>query len=445
MNSILIKQATLVNEGRSEVADILVKDGRIEKIASSIEAEADQIIDALGLHCLPGMIDDQVHFRDPGLTDKGDIATESKAAVAGGTTSFMDMPNVKPPTITLDALEEKFAMASTKSWANYSFYLGATNDNIEEIKRLDPNQACGVKIFMGASTGNMLVDREKALTDIFTHSPVLITTHCEDTPMIREQEALYREKYGSEVPMKYHPQIRCREACYKSSSFAVDLAKKTGADLHVLHLTTAEEMALFEPGPVEGKKITAEACVHHLWFSEADYDTKGSLIKCNPAIKSQSDRDAIRQAVKEGRIDIIATDHAPHTWEEKQDPSYFKAPAGLPQVQQSLSALLDLVHEGVFDLYTVVQKVAHNVAIRYQIKDRGFIREGYWADLVLVDMNQPHTDDKEHILYKCKWSPWEGHTFKSTVQSTIINGELRYHQGQFSDFKPGQRLEFDRK
>ncbi|GAB6034830.1 dihydroorotase [Galenea microaerophila] len=444
MNSILIKQATLVNENQSQIADILIRHGRIEKIAPTIDATADQVIDALGLHCLPGMIDDQVHFRDPGLSAKGDIATESKAAIAGGTTSFMDMPNVKPPTVTLQALEEKFAMAAEKAWANYSFYLGATNDNLEEVKALDPNQACGVKIFMGASTGNMLVDREQALRDIFTHSPVLITTHCEDTPMIQAQEAAYRQQYGEAVPMKYHPEIRCREACYKSSSFAVQLAKETGADLHVLHLTTAEEMALFEPGPVEGKQITAEACVHHLWFSDADYETQGSLIKCNPAVKKQSDRDAIRQAVKEGRIDIIATDHAPHTWEEKQNP-YFSAPSGLPQVQQSLSALLDLVHEGVFDLYTVVQKVAHNVAIRYQIQDRGFIREGYWADLVLVDMNQPHTDDQAHNLYKCQWSPWEGYTFKSTVHSTLVNGKLMYHQGQFAKFEPGMRLAFTRK
>jgi dihydroorotase len=356
----------------------------------------------------------------------------------------MDMPNVKPTTTTLENLEAKYELAAKTAWANHSFYLGATNDNIEEVKALDPNATCGVKIFMGASTGNMLVDREQALTDIFTHSPTLITTHCEDTPMIKEQEALYREKYGDAIPMQYHPDIRCREACYKSSSFAVDLAKKTGADLHILHLTTAEEMALFAPGPVEGKKITAEACVHHLWFTADDYAEKGSLIKCNPAIKQQSDRDAIRQAVKEGRIDIIATDHAPHTWEEKQSDSYFSAPAGLPQVQQSLTALLDMVHDGVFDLETVVQKTSHNVAIRYQIEKRGFIREGYAADLVLVDMNRPHTDTRENNLYQCGWSPWEGHTFKSSVMSTIVNGELKYHQGQFAEFTPGQRLTFTR-
>lgn len=444
MDRILITQATVVNEGEIFEADVLIDDGKIAKIGKQLDDVADQVIDAKGRHLLPGFIDDQVHFRDPGLTSKGSIATESKAAIAGGTTTFMDMPNVKPTTTTLENLEAKYQLAHQTSWTNYSFYLGATNDNIEEVKALDPNASCGVKIFMGASTGNMLVDKEKALTDIFTHSPTLITTHCEDTPMIKEQEALYRKQYGENVPMKLHPEIRCREACYKSSSFAVDLAKKTGADLHILHLTTADEMALFEPGPVEGKKITAEACVHHLWFSDEDYASLGTLIKCNPAIKKQSDRDAIRQAVREGRIDIIATDHAPHTWTEKQN-TYFMAPAGLPQVQQSLTALLDMVHEGVFDLQTVVQKTSHNVAIRYQIENRGFIREGYAADLVLVDMNQAHTDTKDKVLYKCGWSPWDGHTFRSSVISTIVNGELKYHEGRFSSFSPGQRLTFNRR
>lgn len=444
LKRILISQATIINEGSKCVGDVLIADGRIVKVATKIDEQADQIIDAKGLTLLPGMIDDQVHFRDPGLTSKGDIATESKAAVAGGTTTFMDMPNVKPTTTTIENLEAKYQIGSEKAWTNYSFYFGATNDNLEELKQVNPNTVCGVKVFMGASTGNMLVDREQALRDIFTYSPTLITTHCEDTPMIKAQEDKFREQYGEDIPMSAHPEIRCREACYKSSSFAIDLAKETGADLHVLHLTTAEEMALFEPGPVEGKKITAEACVHHLWFTEEDYEARGTYIKCNPAIKKQSDRDAIRQAVKEGRIDIIATDHAPHTNEEKQN-SYFMAPAGLPQVQQSLSALLDMVHDGVFDIETVVQKTAHNVAIRYQIEDRGYIREGYWADLVLVDMNKPHIDDKAHNLYKCHWSPWEGHTFKSSVVSTIVSGELKYHQGEFSDFTPGHRLLFNRR
>ena len=441
--SILITQATIVNEGNQFVGDVLVADGRIQKIADKIDMNADKIIDAKGLMLLPGFIDDQVHFRDPGLTSKGDIATESKAAIAGGTTSFMDMPNVKPTTTTIENLEAKYQIGAQKAWTNFSFYFGATNDNLEELKKVNPSNVCGVKIFMGASTGNMLVDREQALRDIFTHSPTLITTHCEDTPMIKAQEEKYREQYGEDIPMSAHPEIRCREACYKSSSFAVNLAKETGADLHILHLTTAEEMELFEPGPVEGKKITAEACVHHLWFTEEDYATHGTYIKCNPAIKKQSDRDAIRQAVREGRIDIIATDHAPHTDEEKQN-KYFMAPAGLPQVQQSLCALLDMVHDNVFDIETVVQKTSHNVAIRYQIEDRGYIREGYWADLVLVDMNKPHIDDKEHNLYKCQWSPWEGHTFKSSVISTIVSGELKYHQGEFAEFTPGHRLLFKR-
>jgi dihydroorotase len=353
------------------------------------------------------------------------------------------MPNVKPTTTTIENLEAKYQIGAQKSWINYSFYFGATNDNLEELKQVNPRNVCGVKVFMGASTGNMLVDREQALRDIFTHSPTLITTHCEDTPMIKAQEEIYRQQYGDDIPAFEHPNIRCREACYKSSSMAIELAKETGANLHVLHITTAEELAMFEPGPVEGKKITAEACVHHLWFSEEDYAKSGHFIKCNPAIKKQSDRDAIRQAVREGRIDIIATDHAPHTESEKHN-SYFNAPAGLPQIQQSLVALLDMVHEGVFDLTTVVQKTAHNVALRYQIEDRGFIREGYWADLVLVDMNRPHVDDKAHNLYKCQWSPWEGHTFKSTVISTMVSGQLKYHHGEFAAFTPGHRMLFNR-
>jgi len=443
MNSTLITQAKIVNEGKTIEADLLIKDGIIDKISPKLTVKADRVIDAQGLHLLPGLIDDQVHFRDPGFAEKGSIATESRAAVAGGITSFMDMPNVKPATTTLAKLEEKHQLAANTSWANYSFYLGATNDNLEEIKALDANQTCGVKIFMGASTGNMLVDREQALTDVFRHSPVLIATHCEDTPMIQAQEALFRQKYGDAVPMSAHPDIRCREACYQSSSFAVALAKKTGANLHVLHLTTAEEMALFESGTVAGKQITAEACVHHLWFSADDYEQKGTLIKCNPAIKTAADREAIRQAVRTGQIDIIATDHAPHTWAEKQS-SYFQAPAGLPQVQQSLTALLDLVKQGVFDLETIVQKTSHNVAIRYQIANRGFIREGYAADLVLVDLNHPHIDTQQDNLYQCGWSPWEGQSFSSSVISTFVNGNLKYPQGQLGHFTPGQRLQFTR-
>lgn len=442
VNSILIKQAKIVNEGKASIGDVYIKGGKIEKIGVKLALNADRVIDAEGLYLLPGLIDDQVHFRDPGLTAKGSIATESKAAVAGGITSFMDMPNVNPTTTTIENLEAKYVLASKTSWANFSFYLGATNDNLEEVKKLDPTTSCGVKIFMGASTGNMLVDQEKALTDIFTHSPTLIATHCEDTPMIKANEERYKTKFGDDIPMSAHPDIRSREACYKSSNFAINLAKKTGANLHVLHITTAEEMALFEDIPLEDKKITAEACVHHLWFSEEDYATKGTLIKCNPAIKKKSDRDAIRQAVNDGKIDIIATDHAPHQWDEKQN-KYFAAPAGLPQVQTSLLALLDMVQEGVFTLETVVQKSAHNVAIRYNIDDRGFIKEGYYADLVLVDMNQPYSvDDENPVLYKCGWSPWQGHKFKSTVKSTIVNGKLVYHEKKFSDFNAGKRMTF---
>lgn len=443
MSSILIKQATMVNEGVQAVVDVLIEQGRIAQIAPQINQAAAQVIDAEGLHLLPGMIDDQVHFREPGLVSKGDIASESRAALAGGTTSYMEMPNVNPPTISLAALEAKYALGAQKSWVNYSFYLGATNDNVDEVRRVNPRDVCGVKIFMGSSTGNMLVDHETALRAIFSESPILIATHCEDTPMIKAQEALYRERYGDDVPMSAHPDIRCREACYKSSSMAVALAKETGARLHVLHITTADELALFEPGPVENKRITAEACVHHLWFTDADYAQLGSLIKCNPAVKAQSDRDAIRQAVIDGRIDVIATDHAPHTWEEKQQ-SYFAAPSGLPQVQQSLTALLDLVHQGVFSLETVVDRFSHNVARLYQVEDRGFIREGYWADLVLVDMQRPHTDDRAHNLYKCQWSPWEGHTFKSSVVKTLVNGRVMYDEGRFAEFVPGQRLLFSR-
>ena len=443
MSTTVITQATLVNEGQRQQKDVLIEAGLIAEIGDDLTHKADTVIDGTDQYLLPGMIDDQVHFRDPGLTHKGSIATESKAAVAGGTTTFMDMPNVNPTTTSLEALEAKHAHAAQVAWANYSFYLGATNDNIETVKALDPNAACGVKIFMGASTGNMLVDREAALEQVFTHSPTLITTHCEDTPMIQAQEARYRERYGEAVPMSAHPDIRCREACYKSSSFAVNLAKQTGARLHVLHLTTAEEMALFEPGPITGKQITAEACTHHLWFCDEDYARLETLIKCNPAIKSRADRDAIRQAVNDGRIDIIATDHAPHTWEEKHNP-YFKAPAGLPQVQQSLVSLLELVHQGVFDLETVVQKTAHNVALRYQIAQRGFIREGYAADLVLVSMQKPHTDRPEEVLYHCGWSPWSGQTFQSSVTATFVNGHLMYDRGQFAAFVPGQRLTFTR-
>jgi dihydroorotase len=389
------------------------------------------------------MIDDQVHFREPGLTHKGDIATESAAAVAGGITTYMEMPNVNPLTINAQALEDKYQRATGRSHANFAFYLGASNDNLEEIKNLDPQAACGVKVFMGASTGNMLVDDPEVLDGIFAHAPILVATHCEDSPMIQANEALAREKYGEEVPFSEHPNIRSEEACWKSSSFAVALAKKHGTRLHVLHITTAKELALFEPGELKGKRITAEACVHHLWFSQEDYARLGAQIKCNPAVKRKEDRDAILQAVAEGRIDIIATDHAPHTWEEKQG-SYFKAPAGLPLVQHALPSLLDHYQAGRLSLETIVQKVCHNPAEAFQVKDRGYLREGYFADLVLVDLQKETTVTKESLLYKCGWSPFEGHTFQNRIVTTLVNGGIAWHEGQPGQKIHGQRLTFNR-
>ncbi|MBY4676271.1 dihydroorotase [Marinobacterium arenosum] len=446
MADLLITNALVVNEDQQQELDILIRDGRIEKIGSDLQGEsAKQVIDARGKVLLPGMIDDQVHFREPGVTYKADITTESRAAVAGGITSFMEMPNVKPPTLTLAALEEKFDLAAAKSAANYSFYLGASNDNLEVIKQLDPDQACGVKVFMGASTGNMLVDNIQTLEGIFREAPGIVVTHCEDTPMIAEIEARYRAQYGDNIPVKYHPEIRSREACYKSSSLAVDLAKKFGTQLHVLHLTTAEELALFQAGPVKDKQITLEACVHHLFFSEEDYLTKGSQIKCNPSIKSASDRAALLQAVNDDVIDIIATDHAPHTWEEKQEESYFKAPAGLPLVQHALLSLLDHHANGTLSLEKIVRKTSHNVTDRYKLIDRGYIREGYWADLVLVDLNTPYTVTRDNVLYKCGWSPFESHTFKASIDTTIVNGQVVYQDGKLIERGAiGKRLQFDR-
>ncbi len=448
MSILLFKNATIVNEDKIFTSDLLVKSGRIKKIADKIEAPQDaKIIDATGKHLLPGMIDDQVHFREPGLTHKGEIATESKAAIAGGITTYMEMPNVNPQTTTLEALEEKYTRAAEKSYANYAFYLGATNDNIDEIRKLDPNQACGIKIFMGASTGNMLVDNEETLAQIFADSPVLIATHCEDTPMISQLEDIYREKYGDDVPMHLHSLIRSREACLKSSQLAVNLAKQHGARLHVLHLTTQDELYQFEPAKtldeLAKKQITAEACVHHLFFNRDDYERLGTQIKCNPAIKEESDQKALIQAVKDGVIDIIATDHAPHTWDEKQS-SYFNTPSGLPLVQHALQSVLELYHRGIFDLPLVVQKTAHAPAIRYQIKERGFIREGYHADLVLVDMASPIQVTDENTYYKCQWSPFKGHTFGSRIDMTVLNGEIAYENGEFNAKRFAQRLAFDR-
>ncbi|OOF24613.1 dihydroorotase [Salinivibrio sp. IB574] len=450
MTTLLFKNASVVNEGQVVETDVLVENGRISQIARDISAPAAadcRVIDASGKHLLPGMIDDQVHFREPGFPKKGTIATESKAAVAGGITTYMEMPNVNPPTTTLDALEEKYQRASQSSHANYAFYLGATNDNIDEIRRLDPNSACGVKVFMGASTGNMLVNDPDTLDAIFADCPTLIATHCEDTPMITELENIYREKYGEDVPIDAHAHIRSKEACLKSSQLAVNLAKKHGTRLHVLHLTTEDELYQFEPAKtleaLQQKQITAEACVHHLFFNRDDYATKGTLIKCNPAVKEAHHQQALIKAVKDGVIDVIATDHAPHTFEEKQN-SYFKAPAGLPLVQHALQVALEFYHRGIFDLPLVVQKVSHAPAVRYQVKERGFIREGYWADLVLVDLNQTQTVGKDNLFYQCQWSPFDGHTFGSSIDMTIVNGQVAFEHGQHSDERYATRLEFDR-
>ena len=442
MSRILIKNARMVNEGQVREGDLLIRKGRIERIGGEIAADDAQVIDAAGLTLMPGMIDDQVHFREPGVTHKADIASESRAAIAGGITSFFDMPNTRPQTVTLEALEDKFSLAAGRAWGNYAFYLGGTNDNIEEIRRLKPGQTCGVKVFMGASTGNMLVDDPATLEAIFRDCPTLIATHCEDTPTILANEARYREQYGEQIPIRFHPLIRSEEACWKSSSMAVDLARKHDTRLHVLHLTTAREIGLFGTGPVEDKRITAEACVHHLYFSDADYGPRGNLIKCNPAVKTADDRAALRAALADDRIDVIATDHAPHTWEEKQDPSYFKAPAGLPLVQHALCMALELVHDGDLEIVQVVQKTAHAPATLFGVRERGFLREGYWADLVLIDMDRPQTVIRDDVLYKCGWSPLEGDTLRSSVAMTFVNGELKYDRGEFVGGPNGQRLAF---
>lgn len=445
MSRLLITNGQIVNENQIFSADILIEAGRITQIAPQISVPSDtQVIDAAGKYVIPGMIDDQVHFREPGFTHKGNIASESAAALAGGTTTIMEMPNVNPCTTTHELLEEKFQRAAASCKTNFSFYLGAANDNLEQIKSLDPNHACGVKVFMGASTGNMLVDDPKVLEQIFQHSPVLIATHCEDTPMISENEAHYRAQYGDEIPFHLHPLIRSEAACYKSSSLAVDLAKRFGTQLHVLHLTTAKELALFTAGDLKGKSITAEVCVHHLFFNDQDYHTLGAQIKCNPAVKLASDQQALIDAVNQDILDIIATDHAPHTWQEKQSASYFKAPSGLPLVQHALPMLFEFYHQGVFSLETIVRKTSHAVADRYQIAERGYIREGYWADLAIVDLARPYTVTEDNILYHCDWSPLQGRTLKSTIDTTIINGVVGYQQGQISDGVFGQRLQFNR-
>ncbi len=444
MASILIKSATIVNEGKQYVSDIFLKNGFIEKIAPSIDTAADQEINAQGLHLLPGCIDDQVHFREPGLTYKGDLASESLAAVAGGITSFMEMPNTVPNTLTQELLENKYQLAAQKSLANYSFYMGVSNDNLEEVLKTDRQNVCGVKVFMGSSTGNMLVDNPKTLERLFAESPMLIAAHCEDEATIKSNLNHYKQLLGENIPVKFHPKIRSTEACYLSSSMAVELAKKNGTRLHVLHISTAKEVPLFQSKlPLADKKVTAEACVHHLWFSDEDYEQKGNLIKWNPAIKTTTDRNAILQAVLAGHIDVIATDHAPHTSEEKAKP-YLEAPSGGPLVQHALPALLEMVHQQKLTIEQLVEKTAHNPAICFQVEKRGFVREGFWADLVLVDLNSPWKVSKENILYKCGWSPFEGQTFNSKITHTIVSGNLIWADGKLQNNQTGKRLGFAR-
>jgi dihydroorotase len=440
----VIRNAQLVNEGQITESDILLKNGRIEKIASSIAAPAGaEVVDAKGRHLLPGMIDDQVHFREPGLTHKGDFHSESRAAIAGGVTSYMEMPNSKPPTTNVEQLEWKYARAAETSAANYAFYFGTTNDNIENIRALDPSLTCGLKIFMGASTGNMLVDNESTLAAIFRDSPVLIATHCESTPMIMANIKQATKKFGKNIPVTEHARIRSAEACYASSELAVALANKYEAQLHVLHISTARELDLFEPGPMAGKNITAEACVHFLHFDDSQYEKYGNLIKCNPAIKSAADKEALIRAISDGRLDIIATDHAPHTASEKASDDYLSAPSGLPLVQEVMVAALELVHDGKLELHTVVRGITHNPATRYNVVDRGYIREGYHADLVLVDMNGETEVTRERVLSRCGWSPFEGRRFRSSVDAVWVNGALAFDGERVIEHGAAQRLQFN--
>jgi dihydroorotase len=445
MKTTLILNAKIVNEGKVQDGDVLIKGQYIEKIGKNLQSDsADEIIDTKGKSLLPGVIDDQVHFREPGLTHKGNIFTESRAAVAGGVTSFMEMPNTNPPAYTQALLEDKYQIASRSSLANYSFFMGGSNDNLEEVMKTDLRKICGLKIFMGSSTGNLLVDNEKALEGFFSRFPGLIATHCEDEATIKKNTEEFRLKYGEDVPIECHPLIRSEEACYKSSSFAVGLAKQHGTRLHILHISTAKETTLFDNKlPIEKKKITAEACVHHLWFNDADYERLGTKIKWNPAIKTSFDQKAVLTAVLNDVIDVIATDHAPHTIEEKNN-TYFKAPSGGPLVQHSLVAMLALFQRGDISIEKIVQKMCHHPALLFGIEKRGFIREGYFADLVLVDMNSSWKVEKSNILAKCGWSPFEGQEFHSKVMKTWVSGHLAYSDGKIMEGQSGQRLLFNR-
>lgn len=444
---IIIKNGTIINEGRKFIGSIIIENDLITDIVKG-ELTKDfakaETIDAAGKLVIPGVIDDQVHFREPGLTYKAEIYTEAKAAVAGGITSFMEMPNTNPQTTTIEKLNEKFALAEKKSLANYSFYLGATNDNIEEILKVNPKTVCGVKVFMGSSTGNMLVDKPESLSKIFSQSPVLIATHCEDEATIQKNTTRFKEMYGENMPFKYHPEIRSAEACYKSSSLAVELAKKYNSRLHILHLSSRKELELFENDkPSEEKKITAEVCVHHLWFSDKDYDKYGSRIKWNPAVKKESDRDALLRGLIENNLDVVATDHAPHTNHEKSK-KYFKAPSGGPLVQHSLLAMLELSKNNKIAIETVVEKMCHAPAKIFNVEKRGFIRKNYKADIVIVNPNKKQLVSKENVLYKCGWSPFEGTEFSHTVEKTFINGHLAYDAGNFYESKKGEMLTFER-
>jgi dihydroorotase len=443
----IIRNATIVNEGRTFKGEVLIKDDIISAVGdlSSIKIpENAETVDATGLILIPGVIDDQVHFREPGLTQKGDIFSESRAAVAGGVTSYMEMPNTIPQTISNNLLAQKFSLASEKSLANFSFYIGATNNNLEEIINVNPSEVCGIKLFMGSSTGNMLVDNENSIRSLFASARIPLVCHCESEPIIKSNSELYRKKYGEDVPPGMHPMIRSREACFASSSYAVSLAMEYNTQLHILHLSTADEMKLFSNDqPLARKKITGEVCIHHLWFDDSSYDKKGNLIKWNPAIKTRFDRDALIKALANDFVDVIATDHAPHTLEEKNN-TYFRAPSGGPLVQHSLVAMLELWHNKVFTIEKIVEKMCHNPAILFKIKGRGFLREGYKADLCLINPDSPWTVSGKNILYKCGWSPFEGTTFRSKVIMTLVNGNIVYNNGVFHDGIRGEKLEFVR-
>jgi len=445
MKSILILNANIVNEGKIFESDLLIEDQRISRIAPDLASvKADIIIDAKGKYLLPGVIDDQVHFREPGLTHKATIYSESKAAVAGGVTSFMEMPNTVPNTLTQTLLENKYQIGARTSLANYSFFMGVSNDNYDEVMQTDIQNVCGLKIFMGSSTGNMLVDNPSMLEKIFRDANLLIATHCEDEATIKANMALYKEKYGDNVPARCHPEIRNEEACYKSSSMAVELAKRYDTRLHILHISTEEELALFRNDiPLREKRITAEVCVHHLLFDKRHYEIFGNLIKWNPAVKEARHKKSLLKGLLDDRLDIIATDHAPHTWEEKQQP-YWQAPSGGPLVQHTLNIMLEFYHEGKITLEKIVEKMSHAPAICFQIKDRGYIREGYNADLVLVDLDKPWEVSKENILYHCGWSALEGYSFHSAVTHTIVSGHLAFAEGKFDESKKGERLFFER-